>query len=216
MSAENSIDGMPGGITNNFLFESSDETDGVLDSFLGVGAEGPVTETESTTEEINKRIQGEEELVANVPEEGQPLHVLHDCVELVTVHDQDSTPVGRFMNHLLFDGDVAVGAVKFGHHFIVISRDVDDPGAFARFAQDFLNDVVVLLRPVDTAPQLPDVDQVADDIKSLAIIIAQEIKERARVRAARPEMNIGNPRAAHSSRRVVPAVVRLERKSRKV
>ena len=62
------------------------------------------------------------------------------------------------MNSMFLNSDVAIGAVKRADHLIVITRDVDDACAFARFAQNFLDDVVVLLRPVTAAAHLPDVD----------------------------------------------------------
>ena len=51
----------------------------------------------------------------------------------------------------LLNLDVAVGATEFGHQVIVISRDLSRMRAFARFAQDFLHHVAVLLRPIDSA-----------------------------------------------------------------
>src|SRR2546430_16012968 len=90
MTARNSIDRRFFGVAHNLFFKSADETDGVLHPLLGVGAERPVTETESAADKIDKRIEREQKLVANVAEIGQPLHVLHDCVQLMTVDDQNA------------------------------------------------------------------------------------------------------------------------------
>jgi len=62
-----------------------------------------------------------------------------------------------------------------------------------------LDDVVVLLRPVNTAPQLPDVDQIADDVKRFTFVLAQKSQKRAGIGAARVQMNVGNPGGAHFS-----------------
>ena len=51
----------------------------------------------------------------------------------------------------------------------------------------------MLLRPINPAAQLPDVDQVADDVKNVDIVVPQKIQQGSGVRAASPEMNIGNP-----------------------
>ena len=58
----------------------------------------------------------------------------------------------------------------------MVARDVNDARAFARFAQNLLNDVVMLLRPVTAATQLPDVDQVAHHIERFEFVFTQEIE----------------------------------------
>src|SRR5438552_16232048 len=97
------------------------------------------------------------------------------------------------MNGMLLNGNVAVGTEKSGEHFVVVTWDVNDARALARFAENLLDDVIVLLRPVATTAQLPDVDQVAHDVKRFELIFAQEIEQRARVRATRAQMDVGNP-----------------------
>jgi len=68
----------------------------------------------------------------------------------------------------------------------VVTWDVNDARSLARFAENLLDDVVVLLRPVTTATQLPDIDQIAHDIERLAFVFAQEIEQRAGIAATRP------------------------------
>ena len=80
------------------------------------------------------------------------------------------------MDGMLLDRDCPINATERTDHLIVISRDIDYACSFARFAQDFLDDVVMLLRPVAAAANLPDVDQVAHDIKHLEIVLTQEIE----------------------------------------
>ena len=86
----------------------------------------------------------------------------------------------------------------------MIAGDINDVCAFARFAQEFLDDIVVLLRPIDSAPHLPDIDQVADDVERFEIVIAQEFQERSGLAAARPKVHVGNPRRAHVAERRRP------------
>lgn len=77
------------------------------------------------------------------------------------------------------DGDSARGTEETGEKLIVITRDADDPGAFARFAKELVDDVVMLLRPVDSTPQRPDVDQVAHHIERLKLVLLQENEKAA-------------------------------------
>ncbi len=101
----------------------------------------------------------------------------------------------------LLDLDVAVGPAEVGHQLVVISRDVDHMRSFARFAQKFLDHVVVLLRPINSTTQRPDIDQVADDVQNLEVVFAQKIQQRRGVAAARTQVRVGDPRSAITFRR---------------
>jgi hypothetical protein len=101
---------------------------------------------------------------------------LHHGVEFVPVDDQNAFARGGDVNRSLLDIDIAVCATEVAHQLVVISRDVDHMGAFARLAQKFLDHVVVLLWPVDSATQRPDVDQVAYDVERVEIVLAKEIE----------------------------------------
>ena len=109
---------------NDLFLESSDEAYRVLDSFLGVGAERPVTEAEPAAHEIDRRIEREQELVANVAREREPLYVLHHSVELVPVNNEHPASVRQAMNGMLLQGDITIGPIKFGEHIVVESEHV--------------------------------------------------------------------------------------------
>ena len=102
------------------------------------------------------------------------------------------------MDGVALDADVAVNTMESRDHFVMVAGDVNDPCAFARFAQDFLDDVVVLLRPINPATELPDINQITHNVESLEFVFAQEIKQCARVAAARAEMDIGDPSGANA------------------
>ena len=106
------------------------------------------------------------------------------------------------MNCILLDLDVPVGPTEVGHQLIVISRDVDYMRPFAGFAQNLLDHVVVLLGPVNSATQRPNIDQVTHDIERIEIVLAQEIQQRSGIAAARTKVRIRNPRRAITSRRL--------------
>src|SRR5438067_9802254 len=95
---------------------------------------------------------------------------------------------------------MAVVAAKAGDEFIVVARDVDDARALARFAEKFLDDVVVLLRPINSAPHLPDIDKIPDDVERLELMVAEKLEEHAGVAAPGAEMHIRDPRRAKSPR----------------
>src|SRR5436305_12063922 len=106
------------------------------------------------------------------------------------VDDEHATSIHQTMDRMSLHGDIAVSAKKAGEHFVVITRDVNDACALARFAENFLDNVVVLLWPVTAAAQLPDVDQIAHHIERLAFVLAQEVEQRAGIAAACAQMDI--------------------------
>jgi hypothetical protein len=57
-----------------------------------------------------------------------------------------------------------------------------------------LDDVIVLLGPVNSASKLPGVNQIADDVKGRNFVGPQEFEECRCIAAARAEMDVGNPR----------------------
>ncbi len=174
VAAEDSINRKFLRVTNDLFFESANEAYRVLDSSFRICAERPVTEAESAAHEVNRRIEREQKLVANITREGEPSHVLHHGVELMPMNDEHAASVRQRMNSMFLHSDVAVGAVEFGEQIVVIARDVNGPCAFARFAQNLLNHVVMLLRPINPTPQLPDVDQVAHNVEPLEFVLAQK------------------------------------------
>ena len=74
----------------------------------------------------------------------------------------------------------------------MIARYVDDTRALARLAQKLLHDVVVMLRPVPAGLQLPAVDDVADEVDRVGVMVAEEVEQAIGLAAARAEMNVGN------------------------
>ena len=97
------------------------------------------------------------------------------------------------MNGVLPDVDVSISTKEADHQFVVISRNVNYASALAGFAQDFLDDIVMLLGPINSAAQRPDIDQIAHDIKRFEIVFAQKIEEAGCPTGASTQMDIGNP-----------------------
>ena len=126
------------------------------------------------------------------------------------MYDENSTIIGGAMDGMFLDRDCAINPVKRTDHLIVISWNVDNSRSFARFPQNLLDDVVMLLRPVTAATHLPDINQIADDVERLEIVLAQEIKEAGRAAGPRPEVDIRDPSGADASGRAAFKISPLE------
>ena len=64
--AEHRVHSISLGVMDDSLLKFSDETDSVFDPLFGVGAERPVAETEPPAEKIDRRIEREQKLVAEI------------------------------------------------------------------------------------------------------------------------------------------------------
>src|SRR5262249_55200459 len=115
-------------------------------------------------------IEPDSKVVSLVPQKSEPARVADNHIEQIAVNDQVTPAVGRTMHDASDDFNPAeVGPIEVTQKFVVVTRDIDDPRAFARLAQDFLDDVVVGLRPVPAGLELPAVDDVADEIDQVGI-----------------------------------------------
>ena len=126
----------------------------------------------------------------------------HDHIELVAVDDEQPPSVGRRVDiggaHL----DAAeMRAEVVAQEFVVVAGQVDDAGALARLSQQLLRDVVMRLRPMPVPAEPPAVDDVADQVDRLGVVVAEKIEEEVRLAATRTQMHIGNEQGAHVARR---------------
>ena len=83
-------------------------------------------------------------------------------------------------------------ALERPQELVVVAGDVDDARALAALAQQLLDHVIVRLRPVPGAAQPPAVDDVADQIDRLGVVVAQEIEQELGLRRLRAEMDVGD------------------------
>jgi len=95
-----------------------------------------------------------------------------------------------------FDG--AVVAVKARDKLVVIPRDIDHTRPLATGAQDFLDHVIVRLRPIDPATQRPHIDQVSDHIKGFEFVSAEEMQQGFSFTPAGAQVDIRDPAGAVS------------------
>jgi hypothetical protein len=80
--------------------------------------------------------------------------------------------------------------VKSRDEFVVIARDIDNSRPLATSTQEFLDDVIVRLGPVDSTPQGPHIDEVADDVKGLEIVGAKKAEQSFSLAPASAEVDI--------------------------
>jgi len=190
VAADDARNAVVGGVADDGFLEFAYEGDGVLDALLCERTEGPIAETKPAAKPVERDVQLQKELVADIADEGEPAHVLDDGIEFVAVHDEKAASIRGEMDVVFLHGDGAVDAEEIGKELVVVAGDVDDLCAFAAFAEDLLDDVAVLLRPVDAAAEFPDVDEIADDVEGVEFVVPEELEEGACVASHGAEMHI--------------------------
>src|SRR5439155_22447621 len=100
------------------------------------------------------------------------------------------------MNGVLLDVDVPISTEEVGYELIVISRNVNYASALTGFTQYFLDDVVMLLRPINSAAKRPDIDEISHYVERLKIILTEKIEQCCGIAAARAQMHVGDPAGA--------------------
>ena len=78
----------------------------------------------------------------------------------------------------------------------MISGNEDDARAMPDLAQKFLQDVVMRLRPMRSAPDFPEIDDIADEVDRVGFDDAQEVEQGLGLRRARPQMHVGDEQRA--------------------
>lgn len=190
MAAEDGINAVVAGEPNDGFLEFSNEAHDIFDLGFHIGAEGPVAEPEEPTEEIDDAIAAQEQHIAYVPEVGQPAEVLDDGIKFMPMDDEDFSTVRCGVDRVLADFNAGVVPVEGREEFVVVADDVNDLGAFAALAEEFLDHIVVILRPVDSATKSPDINQIADQIERLKFRIPEKIDQGAGIAALGSQMHI--------------------------
>ena len=204
MAADHPVDAQALGFGGQRLFERADIVHRVLDLALRPLRQRPVGKAETAANGVEVAVDQDREIVGGVAKQREPAGVLDHHVEHVAVHDQIAAAVGGLMDRGLDHLDPAeMGTVIIAQEFVVIPRHVDEAGALAGLAQQLLHHVVVRLRPVPARPELPAVDDVADQINRVGVVIAQEIEKAIGLTAACAEMNIRDEERTEQTRTVL-------------
>ncbi len=167
-----------------------------------------MAETGEVADQIDDPVALHEEDIADVTQVREPPHVLNNRVQFVPVHDEQASSIRRFVNGVFLKGHAGVVSVESREEFIVVADDVNDLRPLSAFAQKFLYDVIMLLRPINTTTQRPYVDEVSNEIEGVEFRIPQKSEQGACLAPSGSKVNIGNPGSAvagcHTGSRLSP------------
>ena len=141
--------------------------------------------------------------------------VARNLVEFVTMQDGVAPPVGRDMDVLLEKFNVAKRCADIlVQHLIMVARNEDHAGATPCALEEFLNDSILVARPVNAAAHRPEIDDVSHQVEIAGFVVAQEREQSFRLAGTRAEMDVRQENRAYSAwadRLVRPLWMRLVR-----
>ena len=191
MAAHDAVGPVPRGLRRQKLLEATDIAHSVLHLQLGPRGKGPIGQPEPAADHVEVGIDEQRQRVGAVAEEREPAGVADDEVEAVAVHDEVALAVGGDVHDLLGEFDAAeIRAEVVAQEFVVVARHVDESRPLAHLAQDLLDDVVVRLRPIPAALQPPAIDDVADEVDRVGIVMPQKVEQHSRLASLGSEMHV--------------------------
>ena len=199
VAAHHAIEAARLGLTGHRALEVVDEADGPLDLELQVARQAPVGQAHARPHGIDPMVQFQRAVVGPVAEVRQPFGDLDHAVEVVAVHHPEPASVGRGVDDLAQDLDAAEAVSQIAPgELVVVARHEHHPGALAHLAQQLLHHVVVCLRPVPLALELPAVDDVAHQVERVALHRLEELQQRLGLTAGRAQVQVGDPDGAQA------------------
>lgn len=161
---------------------------------LHVGRQRPVTEAERAAQAVEVQVEIQDPVVQVRTEFLEQVVEMREAVRLVAVDDEVFFAVRADVHHFTGHGHAAeTHADELFHEFIVIAGDVDDLGLLAAFAEELLDERVIIITPVPAEAQFPAIDEVADEVKVFAIDHLEEVEQLVDAAVTGTEMDVGNP-----------------------
>src|SRR5215469_5306581 len=116
------------------------------------------------------------------------------AVELMPMHHQHLRALSGLVQQRTYGRDAPDQFFdQTDFRFIMIARQENHIGAATPPLPDFIDQFLLLGAPVPRRPQVPSVDDVADQVERLRDMIPQEIEQRACLARACSEMHIRDP-----------------------
>ena len=197
VTADNAIGALAPRLVGKLLLERADEADRVLDLQLGPGRERPIGKTEPAPDAIEPVVREQRGLVGPVAEKREPAGIIDHDVELIAVDDEEPPAVRSLVDRGVHHLDAAERHAEIGAgELVVVAGQENHPCSLANLAQQFLDDVVMGLRPVPAAFERPAIDDVADEVDRLRIMILQKIDQKVGLAAPLAKVDIGDEQRA--------------------
>ena len=161
----------------------------------------PVTKTQRAAQPVEIQIEIENPVVKMRAEFLEQMIEVRQAVRLVAVDDEIFFPVGGGVDHLVrHDHAAKTHPGKLINELVMVAGDVNDLRLLAAFAQQFLDEQIVVVAPKPAELQFPAVNEIADYVEILAVHRAQKFQQLGDARMFGAEMDVGDPNGAADDR----------------
>ena len=117
------------------------------------------------------------------------------------MHDEIAPAVAGGVNDVVVDLDAAERRTAIiAHSLLVIAGNVDDAATLPHLAKQLLQHVVMRLQPDRAALHSPEIDDVADQVDSVGVMMLEEVEEGVGLRGAGAQMDVGDEKRFISHR----------------
>jgi hypothetical protein len=107
------------------------------------------------------------------------------------MHDEKAAAIRGLMHDVMVDLDGAeTHSAIASDGLVVITRNKDDPRSLAGLAKKLLQHIIVRLQPERAPPDAPEIDNIANEIDRVGVVVAEEIKKGFRLTCPCAEMQI--------------------------
>ena len=196
MAADDAVEAARARFAGERLFEIADEAGGVLHLQFEIGGERPIGQADAPPHGVENIVRGQRKPIGPIAEMREPARIGDDAVELIAMDDEKAPPVGGFVNGIHSDLDARERqSAIIAEHLVVIAGHIDDARAVLDLGEDGVEHARVRGRPEPILLQPPAIDDVADKIERLAIIVGEEVGQKFGFTTARAQMDVGNKKA---------------------
>ena len=119
---------------------------------------------------------------------------VRQAIRLMPVDDEIFFSIRRRMDHLSCNRDVTKPHPhKLLDEFVMITGNINHLGLLAAFAEQFLDQHIVVITPIPAKFQFPAINKIANEIKVFAIHDAQKVQQLLHPRVFGAEVDVGDP-----------------------
>lgn len=148
----------------------------ILDFILQKRRQRPVLVTQQRANMVIPAIDDQQYLVRLAANIRQTFVMADHAVEFVAVQNQKPTPVPRFMHGIEPDIDaVKIHAGMLAERLVMVAGNIKHARALLGLVKNPLHDIAVQGRPVKAVPEFPQIDDIADQVKRIAVDMIEKI-----------------------------------------
>jgi len=154
----------------------------------------PVAEAKNAPQPVQIQVEIEYPVVKVRAKFFQQMIKVRQAVCLMAMDDEIFFPVGGGVNGLPRHRHIAKShAHELFDELVMVAADIDDLSLPAAFAEQFLDEHIVVVAPEPAEFQFPAINEIADDVKILAIHPAQKAQQFRHAGVLGAEMDVRDP-----------------------